>query len=226
MTEPKRWSHSGSEVDPVLRSVARYAQDLKPSDAALQRLLKGTAKPRHRRPNLRRFTAAVALGMAAAFGGVAFASYGTTWLRSFQSPTVAPRPTAPRKAPPRAVAPPPAPAAAPSVVAPPERSATPTPRLASPASAEAPSASVATDAELLQRARASVASSPALALALTREHAARFSSSLLTEERQALSIEALSRLGRRSEARQGLSEFEETFPRSPYRRRLRALVAP
>jgi hypothetical protein len=226
MTEPKRWSHSGSEVDPVLRSVARYAQDLKPSDAALQRLLNATAKPRHSRPNLRRFTVAVALGMAAAFGGVAFASYGTTWLRSFQSPTVAPRPAAPRKAEPRAVAPPPQPAAAPSIVAPPEPSAALAPRLTPPAPAEMPGASVATDAELLQRARAALANSPVLALALTREHAARFSSSPLTEERQALSIEALARLGRRSEARQGLSAFEETFPRSPYRRRLRALVAP
>jgi hypothetical protein len=225
MTEPKRWSHPSSDVDPVLRSVARYAQELKPSDAAIQRLLVATAKPRRRRPIQRRFSAAVALGMAAALSGAAWARYGTSWLDSFSSPAADPRHEARRKSVPPTSPPPSAPGVAPSAAPAPQPSAEPARR---PATASAPTAPalLATDAELLQQARAAVASNPGLALALTREHHTRFASSPLAEERQALRVEALWRLGRLAEAQQALGALEASFPRSPYRRRLRGLVLP
>ena len=61
-------------------------------------------------------------------------------------------------------------------------------------------------------------------MTLTRDHELSFPESLLTEERQALRVEALARLGRSSEAEQELTGFEQRFPRSIYRRRLRSLV--
>jgi hypothetical protein len=77
---------------------------------------------------------------------------------------------------------------------------------------------------LLQAARALVGSAPSEALARTRAHTARFPNSALTEERSALEIEALQRLGRTTEAESALARFEVQHPRSPYRRRLRALL--
>jgi len=80
------------------------------------------------------------------------------------------------------------------------------------------------DAALLQQARRLVASEPARALTLTRDHELHFPGSPLTEERQALRIEALARLGRRAEAERELATFDQRFPRSIYRHRLRALL--
>jgi hypothetical protein len=92
-----------------------------------------------------------------------------------------------------------------------------------PATAE-PEASLRSEAELLQSARARLGAAPNEALRQTRVHAARFPASVLGEERSALEIEALLRLGRSAEAESALGRFEAEHPRSPYRRRLRALV--
>lgn len=75
-----------------------------------------------------------------------------------------------------------------------------------------------------QQARRSVVSEPARALELIAEHQQRFPRSVLTEERQALRIEAFLRIGRRSEAERELGIFETLSPRSLYLRRLRALT--
>ena len=82
------------------------------------------------------------------------------------------------------------------------------------------------DAGLLQAARRIVVSNPSHALGLTHEDALRFPLSPLAEERDALRIEALSRLGRLTQARTELDDFERTHPRSPYRHRLEALLGP
>jgi hypothetical protein len=82
----------------------------------------------------------------------------------------------------------------------------------------------AEDTRLLHEARSSVASNPARALTLTRDHELYFPNSALNEERQALRIEALARLGRHAEAARELIVFEQRFPRSIYARRLRALL--
>jgi hypothetical protein len=85
-------------------------------------------------------------------------------------------------------------------------------------------ASLQSEAELLQSARARLSSDPEDALRQTLAHAARFPASLLGEERSALEIEALLRLSRSAEAESAFVRFEAEHPRSPYRRRLRALL--
>jgi hypothetical protein len=86
--------------------------------------------------------------------------------------------------------------------------------------------STAEDTQLLQQARAVVGSDAGRALSLTREHERRFPGSVLTEERRALRIEALVRAAQAGAARRELEAFERSYPRSPYRRRLRSLISP
>jgi hypothetical protein len=69
-------------------------------------------------------------------------------------------------------------------------------------------------------------SDPGRALTLTRDHELHFPNSVLLEERQALRIEALARLGRRAEAERELQTFTARFPRSIYTRRIQALTSP
>lgn len=233
MNEPKRWSSSGSDADPVLRSVLRYARDLKPNSAELLTVVQGTVA-RHRPPaakrSRRRSKVWALVALAATFAaGAALASYAN---RLWLPPTVSVTPpsVAPVKAPPLAPAG--------GAVAPSPRPQSP---VASPAAANsgaparvAPSVAVsappafdgAQDAALLQEARGLIASNPARALTLTRDHELHFPNSALTEERQALRIEALARLGRHAEAARELSVFDQRFPRSIYARRLHALPSP
>lgn len=114
----------------------------------------------------------------------------------------------------------PAPAAATTANPAPARSMTPV------ASDSAPRVDPARDTQLLQEARSLVSANPARALSLTREHALQFPASALTEERQALQIEALARLGRTAEATAALAGFRTRFPRSIHARRLEALGLP
>jgi hypothetical protein len=224
MTEPKRWSESGSEVDPVLRSVARYAKSLEPDADTLRRLILATAPAKPKRPVLRRFVTGVALGLAAAFGGAAWASYGG-WLGD-RSPAREPsRASTPTPVEPRAPRSSVAPTPVPSVAETPEPVASATPSTSA-TPAPSTSSSLLDDTALLQRARGLASSEPSRALSLTREHEARFPRSPLGEERQALRIEALLRLGRARDAASELDVFEQRYPRSPYRRRLRNLLTP
>ncbi len=78
---------------------------------------------------------------------------------------------------------------------------------------------------LLTEARAALSSSPARALSLAEEHARRFPSSQLGQERSALRIQALAALGRTTEARAELDAFRARNPRSAYLPTLEALVA-
>jgi outer membrane protein assembly factor BamD (BamD/ComL family) len=78
----------------------------------------------------------------------------------------------------------------------------------------------------LLRARQELSSDPSGALALTQEHARRFPSGTLSQEREVLAIEALARLGRTSEARRRLDAFRSRFPQSPHVARLATLVGP
>jgi hypothetical protein len=220
MNEPKRWSSQGSEVDPVLRSVMRYGRDMAPDSRQLQRILRTTERPRPTR-HRRRFLGALIVGFAAAFGGAAWAAYGGALIKSAFEPRLSERAAAPQARvttlAPRQ--PQPLEAAAETPTAP----SAPAPVIVRPRAAEA-SANAAQDAELLQQARRSVVTEPARALELIVEHQQRFPRSVLTEERQALRIEALIRIGRRSEAERELGIFEARSPRSLYLRRLRALI--
>jgi hypothetical protein len=69
---------------------------------------------------------------------------------------------------------------------------------------------------LLQRARMAVARKDfASAIRLLEEHARRFGTGQLAEEREALRVRALAGLGRDTDARRAAADFEERFPRSP-----------
>jgi hypothetical protein len=69
---------------------------------------------------------------------------------------------------------------------------------------------------LLEQARAAVAREDfVLALQLLVEHARRFKTGRLVEEREALCVKSLASLGRWSAARRAAAEFEANFPRSP-----------
>lgn len=235
MSELKRWAENGSEVDAVLRSVVRYGQQQGPGPAELQRLLRvaaPTAAPRLRPRPARAFFVSVASGLAAALGGLAWASYVVSRPASPSEPERE-VPTSARPASGSAKSRPlPQTSPAPSQsLTPPEVGAPP--RLAPASAALAPSTralgdqravSAERDAALLQQARLAVALEPQRALSLIRDHEVHFPSSALGEERSALQIEALSRLGRADEAERRFAKFEAQFPRSPYRRRLRALL--
>jgi hypothetical protein len=55
----------------------------------------------------------------------------------------------------------------------------------------------------------------ASAIRLLEEHARRFGTGQLAEEREALRVRALAGLGRDTDARRAAADFEERFPRSP-----------
>ena len=77
---------------------------------------------------------------------------------------------------------------------------------------------------LLLEARRKLTSDPASALGLTVEDARRFPDGALAPERDVLAIEALERLGRRTEAQTRLAAFRARYPQSPHLARLDALV--
>lgn len=79
------------------------------------------------------------------------------------------------------------------------------------------------EGELLERARRRVRSSPAGALRLLRTHRRRFPAGVLSEERDALWVEALHRRGRVDEARASFDAFARAYPGSVHRVRLRSL---
>jgi len=83
------------------------------------------------------------------------------------------------------------------------------------AGAEGPSEPV-----LLEQARRALAGSPATALALTNQHAARFPHGVLVQEREVIAIEALRRLGRGAEADRRATAFAQAFPGSAHQRRV------
>jgi hypothetical protein len=93
----------------------------------------------------------------------------------------------------------------------------PSPAAAASGSASRPSAPEPEPEELLilGEVRSAVADRQfAVALALINEHARRFESSALAEEREALHVRALSGLGRAKEARRAADAFEARFPNS------------
>lgn len=232
MTEPKRWSSPGSDVDPVLRAVLRYARDLEPTSEQLGALVEGVAEHRSLTPRRsRRALWSIAAVAAVFMSGAALAAYAVSVRQAPVLPAPSASPAAPvPQNPGGAHAPRPAVASTPVQ---PEPSTAPvvkaTPSAASRVPQAWPSSSTADvekDARLLQEARSAVATNPARALTLTRDHELHFPTSALTEERQALRIEALARLGRRAEAERELQAFAARFPRSIYTRRLQALTSP
>lgn len=78
---------------------------------------------------------------------------------------------------------------------------------------------------LLRAARQAVAAQPERALSLTEEHARRFPQGMLAQEREAIAIEALAKLGRGAQAQARAQTFLKAHPGSPYRPRIDAALA-
>jgi hypothetical protein len=73
---------------------------------------------------------------------------------------------------------------------------------------------------ILRAARQSLGKNPERALALTAEHRRRFKDGMLAQEREAIAIDALARLGRKREAEARHDVLVREHPESPYRERL------
>ncbi|WP_437307145.1 hypothetical protein [Sorangium sp. So ce388] len=80
-----------------------------------------------------------------------------------------------------------------------------------------------TEVQLLYRAQGALAADAGSALALTVEHARRFPTGALGQEREIIAIRALLALGRAAEARARAASLLERFPGSAYRGRLESL---
>jgi hypothetical protein len=77
---------------------------------------------------------------------------------------------------------------------------------------------------LLQRASDAVASRPEEALRLADQDAFIYPAGALAQERELIAIQALVRLGRRSEASLRADQFFRNFPGSAHRPRILALL--
>ncbi len=82
----------------------------------------------------------------------------------------------------------------------------------------------AAETKLLGDAQSAVKSDPAAALRACNEHAKRFPGGSLAQEREALAIEALVRLGRKDEAEKRLARFRTSYPSSGHLRKLEGLL--
>ena len=78
----------------------------------------------------------------------------------------------------------------------------------------------ANETALLAAARAALTQDPQRALALTQEHTRRFPQGALSQEREVIAIEALSRLGQTSAARQRARAFERQYPGSAHQQKV------
>lgn len=90
----------------------------------------------------------------------------------------------------------------------------------------APSASASSEPEvkMLARAQDALRGQPAEALAIADEHARRYPSGMLAQEREVIAIEALVKSGRTADARARAARFEQRFPGSAQISRVRSLV--
>jgi hypothetical protein len=101
----------------------------------------------------------------------------------------------------------------PARTAPPPSNLAPTPR------------GLAEESRLLEQARRALASTPAAALELTRQHAQRFPKAQLGAERSLLEVEALYRMGRRDQARALAERLLSRGTDDLYAERVRRLLA-
>jgi hypothetical protein len=243
--DPIRLLDSESGASPLLREVLGSTRDDGPAEADLLRLgarvaalgeptSTGAGGGAGGAPILA--VALIVAGLATLVGGLVF------WSR----PT-APRAPRPPSAPSVGADPPPTvePAPAPAVSEPPPSlppSELPLPRGAAPHESSsheshtshrrrpgpapaATEAAASTEIDLLGAAQRALRSGvPRRALELAEEHAVRFPAGVLVEEREAIAVEALARLGRRDEAAVRHASFVRRFPHSTYRARLEKLV--
>jgi hypothetical protein len=87
-----------------------------------------------------------------------------------------------------------------------------------------PGPTPATELDLLQRASDALRTAPETALALADDHARRFPSGALSQEREVIAIEALARLRRMDEARDRGVRLLRVWPNTAHAPRVRALL--
>jgi tetratricopeptide (TPR) repeat protein len=89
----------------------------------------------------------------------------------------------------------------------------------------APPPPAISEVTLLEQARVALrGGNAARALELADQHAAVYPDGALAEEREALAIEALAKLGRHDEAAAKWTKFASSYPHSNYRARLQRLI--
>lgn len=173
-------------------------------------------------------TAAGAKGAAAvapkvAIAALALAGASTLWLATSHvpSPAVQPTPSVTTEARPAVEAPaPPAPASGIAPASSIESQGLPN----ASGSAHRRSLDSLSEPDLLGQAQAALASDPGRALSLAEQHSRRFPHGVLAQEREVIAIEALSRLGRHTEAAARATRFLHAFPTSAHRSKIESII--
>lgn len=171
--------------------------------------------------------AAVALGVGLVAGGVWLASREKTPPPEPRPALESPRATAAAPAPETAT-----PSATPSVgaettsveAAPSAAEVAPSPtrthaKKRTPIAHDKPS-----EADLLNRARTALKTDPKHALGLTRQHKQLYPNGVLSQEREVIAIEALSRLNEKNAAEERADRFEKQYPDSAHQEKVRSTV--
>jgi hypothetical protein len=215
---------AGSDAPESLRSLFRAGAADLPSSAELARVAAklGPVLAPAGAPASAGMATAAKVGLAALVvggGALLFSSFDS---RDAVIPPSAPSetrvmPPAPQPSP--AELAPSAPAAGPAT---PESASVGAPGTAPPAAKAGPSQPVESEAAFLERARATLATSPARALSLANLHRSRYPSGVLAQEREVIAIEALKRLGRADDAARRSGDFSNRYPGSAYGRKLDA----
>lgn len=95
---------------------------------------------------------------------------------------------------------------------------------ATPLPTKAPTADLTEETRLLTEAQRALGSNPGEALRLCETHRKTFAAGLLSQERDAVVVEALMKQGRRSEAKRAAAAFARNYPGSSHLRRISDLV--
>jgi len=162
--------------------------------------------------------------VAVALGGASFVGYRA--LRA-PAPLVNVAAPAPLAAPPEAPAPPSAPAAPPAPRPRSRRTLLPELRaIAAPPPLEPPSHLAAEGGVVLEAREALRQGAPEEALRVLEAARVKFADGALVQEREALTIEALARSGRRADASQRATAFLRAHPESPHAAAVKAFAAP
>ena len=224
---PSRLVSGNGAADFRLKRALRALQSRAPNAADRAELARRATEsfvssPPYSRSGQRRINPVLAAGATALSWlkiGAAAAALVAVGAATFVSPSSRPPPKSVASAPPLVTSS--APAAAPTSA----QESTPASPSAPPAVPSASAIPLAKpdrniELRLLKAAQAALSASPARALSLTAEHAARFPYSSLTQERELLAVTALLRLGRTSEAQGRAERFQRRYPSSPYAHRM------
>ncbi len=87
-----------------------------------------------------------------------------------------------------------------------------------------PAEAVESEVRILQRAQDALRVAPSRSLSICEEHASRFPNGLLSQEREVMAIDALTRLGRTDEATTRARRFRSAHPSSSHLGRIEVLV--